>query len=100
MKRSGLLCVRGGAPTIGRRRPPDSIPVAKGRLAGFASRRKPRPRGEDVRHDLRHGDKHSLDRRSDTSVDFTDQEDPLRRALPLGLLAVLALPASAMADTF
>jgi Amt family ammonium transporter len=31
---------------------------------------------------------------------FSDQEDILRRALPLGLLTVLALPASALADTF
>jgi Amt family ammonium transporter len=33
-------------------------------------------------------------------VHFPDQEDILRRALPLGLLTALALPASAMADTF
>src|SRR4051794_36392561 len=68
--------------------------------ARFASGRKPRPRGENRVPDLRHRDKHSLDSRSDTSVDFTDQEDPLRRALPLGLLVALALPASALADTF
>src|SRR3954462_8378295 len=99
--RSVLLCVRGAPPTRGRRRPPDSIPLAKGSGPRFASRRKPRPSGENPAADLRHRDKHRLDRRSETSVDFTDQEDsPLRRALPLGLLVAVALPASALADTF
>jgi Amt family ammonium transporter len=74
--------------------------VAKGSTPAFASRRKPRPAGENAPVDLRHGDKHSLDTRSDTSVDFTDQEGPLRRALPLGLLAALILPATALADTY